>query len=167
MKVRAQFAKVHPVRWSPFPVEHIADRYKQPAAAPALATCPVCHAVFMRGHWQWRAVPSGAVRLVCSACARIADNMPAGRVVLAGDFEAAHRHEILALVRNREAGLRAQHPMERLMSVQSDNQGTTIATTGVHLARDVGNAIHHAYRGKLTIDYDHAETELHVNWRRD
>ncbi|WP_371748154.1 BCAM0308 family protein [Cupriavidus sp. AcVe19-6a] len=98
---------------------------------------------------------------------RIADNMPAGRVVLAGGFEAAHRQEILALVRNREAGLRAQHPMERLMSVQSDDQGTTIATTGVHLARDVGNAIHHAYRGKLTIDYGHAETELHVSWHRD
>ncbi|MFC4521822.1 hypothetical protein [Cupriavidus pinatubonensis] len=53
------------------------------------------------------------------------------------------------------------------MSIESDEQGSVIATTGVHLARDIGNAIHHAYRGKLTIDYDHAETELHVNWHRD
>lgn len=107
MKVRAQFVKVRPVWWSPFPVEHITDRYQQPAAAPIVATCSVCHA------------------------------------------------------------LRAQHPMERLMSIESDEQGTAIATTGVHLARNIGNAIHHAYRGKLTIDYDHAETELHVIWHRD
>jgi hypothetical protein len=167
MKVRAQFVKVRPVRWSPFPVEHITDRYKQPAAALIVASCPVCHAVFMGGHWQWRAAPSGAAHLVCSACARTADGMPAARVVLAGGFEAARRQEILALVRHREAGMRTEHPMERLMSIDSDDQGTVIATTGVHLARDIGNAIRHAYRGKLTIDYDHAETELRVNWHRD
>ncbi|WER44696.1 BCAM0308 family protein [Cupriavidus sp. WKF15] len=167
MKVRAQSVKVRPVRWIPFPVEHIPDRYKQPSAAPRLATCPVCHAVFMRGHWQWRAVPPGAARLVCSACARIADGVPAARVVLGGGFETAHRKEILALVRHREAQLRAQHPMERVMSMDSDEQGTVIVTTGVHMARDIGNAVHHAYHGKLAIDYDNAETELRVSWHRD
>lgn len=92
MKVR----QVRQVRWNLFPVEHMPDRYKQPAAAPALASCPVCHAVLMRGHWQWRAVPPSAATLVCSACQRIADKTPTGRVTLGGFFEAAYRVEILA-----------------------------------------------------------------------
>uniref|UniRef100_UPI003F49A18B hypothetical protein n=1 Tax=Cupriavidus yeoncheonensis TaxID=1462994 RepID=UPI003F49A18B len=103
MKARTQSVKFRPVRWIPFPVEHIPDRYKQPAAAPSLATCPDCHAVFMRGHWQWRAVPRGAARLVCSACARSAARVPAAQVVIGGGFETSHRKEILALVRHREA----------------------------------------------------------------
>ncbi|RDK06391.1 BCAM0308 family protein [Cupriavidus lacunae] len=166
MKVRAQSIKVRPVRWHPFPVEHMPDRYKQPAAAPAVASCTVCHAVFMRGHWQWRAVPPGAATLVCSACQRIADKIPAGRVALNGVFAAAHRAEILALVRHREGQFRAQHPMERVMATESDEQGTVVTTTGLHLARDIGNAIHHAYRGTLTIDYSNAETQLNVHWHR-
>lgn len=167
MKVRAQSMKVRPVRWNPFHVEHMPDRYKQPAASPALASCPACHAVYMRGHWQWRPVPPGAASLVCSACQRIADKAPAGTVMLGGAFEAAHRTEMLALVRHREAQLRAQHPMERLMGIESGEQGTVITTTGLHLARDIGNAIHHAFRGTLTIDYGNAETELHVHWHRE
>lgn len=114
MKVRAQSIRVRPVRWHPFPVEHMPDCYKQPAVAPALASCPLCHAVFMRGHWHWRAVPPGAASLVCSACERIADKIPARRMALGGAFEAAYRAEILALVWHREAQLRAQHPMERV-----------------------------------------------------
>lgn len=40
MKVRAQSMKVRPVRWNPFPVEHMPDRYKQPAAAPGAGELP-------------------------------------------------------------------------------------------------------------------------------
>jgi len=167
MKVRAQSAKVRPVRWSPFPVEHIPDRYRQPAVAPAVASCPVCHAVFMRGHWQWRAAPPGSASLVCSACQRIADRVPAGRVVLDGGFEAANRNELIALVRHHEAKMQTQHPMERVMAIESGEQGTVITTTGSHIARDIGNAVQHAYRGRLDIDYRNMETELHVHWHRD
>jgi len=92
--------------------------------------------------------------------------MPAGRIQLSGDFEAAHREEILALARHREADLRADHPMERIMAVESTSSGTNILTTGFHLARDIGHAIHHAFHGHLTFDYGNAETELHVKWSR-
>lgn len=83
-----------------------------------------------------------------------------------GDFEAAHREEILTLARHREADLRADHPMERIMAVESTSSGTDILTTGFHLARDIGHAIHHAFHGHLTFDYGNAETELHVKWSR-
>ena len=56
--------------------------------------------------------------------------------------------------------------MERIMAVESTSSGTDILTTGFHLARDIGHAIHHAFHGHLTFDYGNAETELHVKWSR-
>lgn len=167
MKVRARSARVRPARWNPFLSERTPDPYKQPKASPPAATCPVCHAVYFRGHWQRRAGPSGAASLVCSACQRMADGIAAGRVTLGGSFEAEHRKEIHALVRHRAKSMEAAHPMERLMTIEASDQGTVITTTGVHLARDIGNAVHQAYRGELKINYQNAETEFRVDWRRD
>ncbi|MDM8358041.1 BCAM0308 family protein [Pandoraea communis] len=166
MKVRARSAMVRPARWDHLPDEHVPDSYKQPHAAPALATCPVCHAVFLRGHWQWRVAPPDAASLTCSACHRSADGVPAARIALEGEFEAAHRAEILGLVRNRAQRLHREHPMERVMAITSDETGTAITTTGMHIARDIGTAIHHAYGGKIDFNYGHAEAELRVRWHR-
>ncbi|WP_338299946.1 BCAM0308 family protein [Pandoraea sputorum] len=166
MKVRARSAMVRPVRWDRFPEADIPDSYKQPDLAPALAVCPGCHAVYLRGRWQWRAVPPGAASVTCSACHRIADNMPAARLCLEGDFEAKHRAEILGLVQHRVQRLQREHAMDRVMNVASDETGTVITTTGVHAARDIGTAIHRAYGGKLQFDYGHGQSELRVRWHR-
>ncbi len=166
MKIRARAAMVRPVSWNRFSDTHVPDSYKQPSAAPSTAACPVCHAVFLRGHWQWCAVPEGAASLMCSACHRTTDGVPAARLVLDGAFEAAHREEILGLVRHRAQRLHREHPMERVMAITSGEDGTSITTTGMHIARDISSAIHHAYGGKLDIDYAHAEAELHVRWHR-
>lgn len=166
MKLRSQSERVWPARWSPFAVEPIHDRYRQPDKAPSASCCPVCGAVFLKGRWQWRNPPPGANALVCTACQRAADHAPAARIHLSGAFEAAHREEILTLARHREAALRADHPMERIMAVESSADGTNIMTTGFHLARDIGHAIHHAFHGRLTFDYGNAETELHLKWTR-
>ncbi|BDB29346.1 hypothetical protein CTP10_R67600 (plasmid) [Cupriavidus sp. P-10] len=140
MTVRTQSTKVRPVRWNPFPVEHMPDRYKQPVAAPVVASCPVCHAVFMRGHWQWRAVPPGAATWsALPACQRIADKIPAGRLALGGAFEAAHRAELLALVRHREAQLRAQHPMERVIAIDRERPAAWL--TALPMSRAKGSLV--------------------------
>jgi NMD protein affecting ribosome stability and mRNA decay len=166
MKLRSQSERVWPARWSPFAVEPIHERYRQPDKAPTASCCPVCGAVFLKGRWQWRNRPPGANTLLCTACQRAADHAPAARIRLSGEFEAAHREDILTLARHREAALRADHPMERIMAVESSADGTEITTTGFHLARDIGHAIHHAFHGRLTFDYGNAETELHVKWTR-
>ena len=166
MKQRSQSERVRPARWSPFAVEPIHNRYREPDKAPAASCCPVCGAVYLKGRWLWRSPPPGATSLICSACQRAADQMPAARIHLSGEFEAAHREEILTLARHREADLRAEHPMERIMAVESTSSGTDILTTGFHLARDIGHAIHHAFHGHLAFDYGNAETELHVKWSR-
>ncbi|MGT2491651.1 hypothetical protein ACU4GD_16760 [Cupriavidus basilensis] len=56
--------------------------------------------------------------------------------------------------------------MERIMATQAQDDRVTITTTGFHLARDIGSAVHHAYRGKLEIDYPDADEALHVHWHR-
>lgn len=166
MKFRARSATVRPVRWDHFPEEAVPDSYKQPEAAPALAGCPVCHAIYLRGRWQWGVIPPGAASLTCSACHRIADGVAAASIALAGAFEAAHRDEILGLIRHRAQRLHREHPVERVMAITSDESGTTITTTGVHIARDIATAIHHAYGGHLHFDYQHAKAQLHVRWQR-
>ncbi|CAJ0818060.1 BCAM0308 family protein [Ralstonia sp. ASV6] len=166
MKLRSQSGRVRPARWSPFSEEPIHEHYRQPDKTPAASCCPVCGAVFLKGRWQWRNPPPGAKTMVCSACRRAADQVPAARIRLSGHFEAAHREEVLMLARHREAALRADHPMERIMAVESTADSTEILTTGFHLARDIGHAIHHAFQGRLTFNYGNAATELHVEWAR-
>ncbi|WP_308340666.1 BCAM0308 family protein [Pandoraea commovens] len=166
MKFRARSTTVRPVTWDHFPEANLPDSYQQPDAAPALAVCPGCHAVYMRGRWQWRAIPPGTTSLTCSACHRIADGVPAARLMLEGDFEVTHRAEILGLVAHRAQRLQREHAMERVMKIASDESGTAITTTGVHAARDIATAIHRAYGGKLHFDYGHGQSELRVRWHR-
>ncbi|MGO4152656.1 BCAM0308 family protein [Cupriavidus sp. YAF13] len=166
MKVRERSSQVRPARWDRIPEDLIHDAYKQPGQAPAVASCPACHAVLLKGRWQWRAVPPGAKALMCPACHRVADHVPAAQLTLDGAFQQAHRDEILGLVRHREALMRESHPMERIMATQAQADRITITTTGFHLARDIGSAVHHAYRGKLEIDYPDADETLYVHWHR-
>jgi len=57
--------------------------------------------------------------------------------------------------------------LDMMMAIDSGEQGTVITTTGPHMARDIGNPLQHAYRGKLAIDYRNMKTGLHVYWHRN
>jgi hypothetical protein len=41
-----------------------------------------------------------------------------------------------------------------------------IATTDVHLARGIGEALHHAYQGDLDYHYEDKEDLVRVHWKR-
>ena len=41
-----------------------------------------------------------------------------------------------------------------------------ITTTDIHLARGIGEALEHAYRGELAFHYNKAEYLLRVRWQR-
>jgi len=94
------------------------------------------------------------------------DRFPAGRVALKGDFLAAHRDEIVHLVRNREARERAEHPLQRIIAIEPEAGGLLVTTTDIHLARDIGDALESAYRGELEYHYNKEENLLRVEWRR-
>jgi hypothetical protein len=87
-------------------------------------------------------------------------------VTLAGEFLRGHRDELLQLARNRETQEKAEHPLERIMDIEDIENGVSITTTGIHLARTIGVAIHDAYKGELQYHYNKQENLLRVHWAR-
>jgi len=145
---------------------HVDDSYKSRGKREDPTVCPDCTAVFTQGRWQWLTAPAAAHRERCPACHRIHDNAAAGYVTLEGEFLAEHRDEILALVRNVEQKERAQRPLQRIMAVSDARDHILVTTTGSHLARNIGEAIRHAYQGDLELNYNEGENLARVRWKR-
>ena len=81
-----------------------------------------------------------------------------------GEFFQSHRDEILHLVHNHEQRERAEHPLKRIMEVEEKDGATMVTTTDIHLARGIGEALHHAYQGKLEYHYNEEQNLLRVSW---
>lgn len=141
------------------------DAYR-PAGKPKAASCIDCHAIFRRGRWTRAAAPAAGATLRCPACRRVRERLPAGYVALGGEFLRAHRGEILNLLYRCEADESARHALERIMTVEAVPRGVFVTTTGIHLARRIGDALHDAYKGRLRLRYNKAEKLLRVSWSR-
>jgi NMD protein affecting ribosome stability and mRNA decay len=159
-------AGFHPIRRDRLPLETLMDSYKAKGKLSEPTVCPDCGAVFQAGRWQWLAKPKDAHQTTCPACHRIRDHFPAGYVSLGGDFFVKHEQEIMKLVHNRETQEKAGHPMQRIMAIEKMNQGTVVTTTDIHLARGIGEALHHAYQGELDFHYNSDQNLLRVSWSR-
>ena len=155
-----------PLRREELRDELVHDSYKSKKKLPEPTRCPDCGAVYHDGRWQWLPAPAGAHEEICPACHRIRDRFPAGYVTLKGEFFRTHRDDIVHLARNREQHERAEHPLERIMAVEDIDDGVLITTTDTHLARDIGEAVHAAYKGKLDYHYNKEENLLRVLWAR-
>jgi len=146
--------------------ELVHDSYKAGRKLPEPTRCPDCGAVFLHGRWVWGAAPAGAHEERCPACHRIHDRFPAGFVALHGAFLGEHRDEILQLMRHHEAKEKAEHPLQRIMAIADSADGVTVTTTDTHLARDLAQALHKAYKGKLEFHYNKEENLLRATWSR-
>ena len=146
--------------------EVVHDPYKERHKPPEPALCPSCGVVFEHGRWHWKARPANAQEHLCPACRRVKDRYPAGYVSLEGSFLQEHRDELLHLVRNEEKRAKDEHPLERIMDIRQDGDKTLVTTTEVHLARRIGDALHHAYQGNLQIKYSPDEYLVRVYWSR-
>ena len=145
--------------------ERVHDPYKITRKPREPSFCPVCHAVFKGGRWQWlESWPADSHREICQACRRIRDGYPAGTVTLSGDFVKTHQTEVLNLARNQEKGERAQHPLHRILKVEARPGRVVISTTDLHLPKRIGEALHHAYKGRLQLNYERETCFVRVNW---
>jgi NMD protein affecting ribosome stability and mRNA decay len=133
---------------------------------PEPTVCSQCHAVYSSGRWTWKDVPAQAHSVVCPACLRTQEDYPAGLIEMSGPFFEEHRQEMLNLVHNTEALEKKEHPLERIIKIHNEGPGTVVTTTGVHLARRIGEALHHAYQGDYELEYLEDERFVRVSFVR-
>ena len=166
MTARTPAPGFRPVRHDQLRPERVHDTYKLRGKLAEPSVCPGCGAVYHAGRWQWGSRPAGAAEVTCPACHRAHDKYPAGFVHVGGPYFAAHRDELVHLMRNREEKEKAEHPLARIMTVEDENGGLLVTTTDMHLARDLGEALHHAHQGELEFHYNEGENLLRVHWQR-
>jgi NMD protein affecting ribosome stability and mRNA decay len=164
--MKARFAGFQPVRRDRMVQETRHDAYQAKHKLSEPTVCPQCGAVFHEGRWQWLSRPEQAHEEMCPACHRIKDDYPAGFVSVGGSFFRDNRDELLNLVKNEEARAKAEHPLKRIMKIEDADDGILVTTTDIHLARGIGEALHHAYQGELEFHYNEQENLLRVVWER-
>ncbi len=101
---------------------------------------------------------------MCPACHRIHDKFPAGFVTLKGEYSKLHREELLQLVKNIAERAKREHPLERIMAIEDEKDAILVTTTNIHLARGIGEALHHAHHGELEFHYNDEQNLLRVHW---
>lgn len=142
------------------------DAYRAKAKYAEPTVCPDCHAVFSAGRWQWLDTPEDASEQRCPACQRAHDHFPAGFLSLSGPFLTEHHGEIMQLVRNIAERECAEHPIKKIIEVEKEGDGVLICTAETHLARELGEAVHRAYKGgELDYHYNSGDDQLRVSWK--
>lgn len=164
--MKSQRGSFQPVSRDHLFQELVHDSYKAGRKLHEPTRCPDCGAVYQKGRWVWGIAPAAAHAARCPACHRIHDKFPAGFVTLKGSFLEEHRDEILQLLRNHEAKEKAEHPLQRIMAIVASADGVTVTTTDTHLARDLAQALHHAYKGALEFHYNKEDNLLRATWSR-
>ena len=146
--------------------EPVHDAQRDAEKLPEAAVCTDCGAVYQAGQWQWTSASAHALQIRCPACRRIADGRPAGSLKIEGQYAQAHRDEIEQLVRAVEQREKTAHPLQRVMAVDDVNDAIEVSTTGIPLARAIGEALLEAHEGKLLVDYDEDEGVVRARWVR-
>ncbi len=142
------------------------DTYKERGKWPEPTLCKECGALFVNGRWSWGKPPTKANEVLCPACRRTSDNLPAGYIELKGAFFQEHYDEILNLTRNIEQQEKSEHPLERIMAIIDEKDHTLVTTTGIHIARRIGEALSRSYNGDLSFQYAEGEKSIRVYWQR-
>ena len=142
------------------------DSYRDGAKPQGPVACPKCGASYENGRWTWGRPAAEALRLKCPACRRIEDRFPAGYATLSGPFLGQHRDEVLRLVHSREALERREHPMQRIIAVETAGDDVVVTTTDAHLARSIAHALHEAFKGEMNLHIGKDEPLVRATWRR-
>ena len=142
------------------------DVYRSKEKLPEPTLCSGCGALFVGGRWTWKKSSGGEHKAACPACRRIADRFPAGTIEIKGEFFKGNREEILNLISNIEKQQKEDHPLERIMDISNGRGATVVTTTGIHIARRIGEALNRSYKGDFSFQYGDGEKTVRVSWER-
>ena len=144
------------------PARH--DPYRADNKPKGQQVCPDCGLVNRRGRWLRAQGTPQAQSAACPACRRIADRLPAGILTVEGPFAFEKREDVLATARNVAEKVESEHPLERIMSIETFDGRLIISTTDVHLVQAIGRALHGAFGGSLHYGFQEGEDQLRVDW---
>jgi hypothetical protein len=144
----------------------LTDTYQNRGKKTGPMVCTACGAFYQAGRWSWEKAPPGTDRTFCPACRRVRDKYPAGTLELSGAFLALKRQEIESLIRHEEEAESKEHPLERIIATSEERERTLVTTTGIHLARRLGEALTRAYQGKIAVHYGEGERDVRITWSR-
>jgi NMD protein affecting ribosome stability and mRNA decay len=142
------------------------DTYIDQIALKDFAACSKCNAVYTNGRWTWKTTEHITSKTTCPACRRISDNYPAGYIEIKGNFFLSHSTDILNLVNNVERLEKSERPLERIILINEGKNKTVITTTGIHVARRIGEALSRSYQGNYNFKYADGEKSIRVFWER-
>ena len=142
------------------------DPYHSKKKISEPAVCTECGAVFHKGRWSWDPREANAHEVLCPACQRIKDRVPAGFLTLSGEFLDQHKEEIMNLIHNKAEEEGKEHPLKRIMGMEEQESALVFTFTDAHLPRGIGEALHQAYEGELDYEYTKGDIMLRVSWRR-
>lgn len=146
----------------------------QPRFDPGeVAACTECQALYQRRHWFFdhdayvRETMQPTTRMVlCPACQKIRDRYAEGQVTLhPSPFLAAHKDEIIRLIRNEEERAKGFNPLERIVELNDSGDGILVTTTNEKLAQRIGRALKSTYQGQTTYRWSDPKF-LSVEWER-
>lgn len=143
------------------------DAYFEQSTIREPAVCIKCGAVYTCSRWTWKTANGNTTKTTCPACKRINDNYPAGCIEITGSFFTQHSTDILNLVNNIERLEKNERPLERIMSIAESKDKAVITTTGIHVARRIGEALSRSYQGSFNFQYADGEKSIRVSWERD
>ncbi|NWF89296.1 MAG: ATPase [Ignavibacteriaceae bacterium] len=143
------------------------DAYLDQFSTRESSVCAKCNAVYTNGRWTWKTSEQTTTRTTCPACRRISDNYPAGYIEIKGNFFVQHSNDILNLVNNVERQEKSDRPLERIIAIQESKSKTVITTTGIHIARRIGEALSRSYQGTFDFQYADGEKSIRVFWERE
>ena len=146
-------------------LDRVLDPYVAQRKPHEPTVCTECGAVYRRGRWQWGPKPADAAEMMCPACRRVHDRLPAGIVTVHGGPAQSHRDEIIRLARREEELEKPEHPLNRIMAVEDGAEGLVITTTDIHLPRRIGETLQRAVHGDLGMHFDEEGYFVRVDWR--
>ncbi len=142
------------------------DTYRAINSQHEPATCIECGATYINGRWTWKNIESKKHETLCPACRRTAEKYPAGYIEIKGSFFRMHSNEISNLIRNTEILEKTERPLERIMSSDINRDKAILTTTGIHIARRIGEALFRSYQGDFNFQYADGDKSIRVYWER-
>jgi hypothetical protein len=142
------------------------DAYRESGKWPEPTVCTDCRALYISGRWSWKGEEESAHEAICPACRRISDNYPAGYIEVGGPFFKDRRADIISLIIFFGEKDKGEHPLEIIISTEEESDRVLITTTGIHVARRIGEALSRAYKGDLSFRYAKDDDVIRVCWKR-